>query len=188
MHVEEAAVTGAMLEAYNFTGITTLADISGGNGSVITAILKKYPAMQGNIFDLPRVMERTKANLKVAGIEGRCQIVQGSFFEAVPPGADDYLMRHIIHDWDDDKSLTILRNCRQAVGNVGKLLVVEGVVPPGNEPSVSRFFDLAMMVLPGGMERTEDKYRQLFDVGGFKLKRIVPTKTWISVIEGQAEG
>ena len=177
--------TGAMLEAYDFTGIKTLADIGGGNGSVITAILKKYPAMQGIIFDLSGVMERTKANLKVAGLEGRCRIVPGNFFQAVPPGADAYLMRHIIHDWDDDKSLTILRNCRQAMDKGGNLLVVEGVVPPGNEPSVSKFFDLAMMVSPGGMERTEEEYRQLFEAGGFTLKRIVSTQTWISVIEGE---
>jgi hypothetical protein len=177
--------TGAMLEAYDFTGIKTLADIGGGNGSVITAILKKYPAMQGIIFDLSGVMERTKANLKVAGLEGRCRIVPGNFFQAVPPGADAYLMRHIIHDWDDDKSLAILRNCRQAMDKGDKLLVVEGVVPPGNEPSVSKFFDLAMMVSPGGMERTEDEYRQMFEAGGFRLKRIVPTKTWISVLEGE---
>jgi SAM-dependent methyltransferase len=177
--------TGAMLEAYDFTGIKTLADIGGGNGSVITAILKKYPAMQGIIFDLSGVMERTKANLKVAGLEGRCRIVPGNFFQAVPPGADAYLMRHIIHDWDDDNSLAILRNCRQAMDKGGKLLVVEGVVPPGNEPSVSKFFDLAMMVSPGGMERTEDEYRQLFEAGGFTLKRIVSTQTWISVIEGE---
>jgi hypothetical protein len=177
--------TGAMLEAYDFTGINVVADIGGGNGSVITAILNKYPAMQGILFDLPGVMERTKANLTTAGLEGRCRVLTGSFFEAVPPGADAYLMRHIIHDWDDEKSLTILRNCRQAMGNGDKLLVVEGVVPPGNEPSVSKFFDLAMMVLPGGMERTEEEYRQLFDAGGFRIKRIVPTKTWISVIEGE---
>ncbi|HKM54973.1 MAG TPA: methyltransferase [Isosphaeraceae bacterium] len=93
-------------------------------------------------------------------------------------------MRHIIHDWDDEKSITILKNCRKAMGRNGKLLVVEGVVPPGNEPSVSKFFDLAMMVLPGGMERTEEEYRQLYQAAGFRLTRIVPTKTWISVIEG----
>jgi len=176
--------TEAMLEAYDFTGIGTLADIGGGNGSVITAILRRYPAMQGILFDVPGVVERTKANIEAAGLEGRCQVVAGSFFEAVPPGADTYLMRHIIHDWDDEKSITILRNCGQAMGNGGKLLVVEGVVPPGNEPSVSKFFDLAMMALPGGMERTEEEYRQLFEAAGFQLTRIVPTRTWVSVLEG----
>jgi SAM-dependent methyltransferase len=179
--------TEAMLEAYDFSGIKTLADIGGGNGSVITVILKKYPAMHGIIFDLPAVVERTKANLLAAGLEGRCQVVAGSFFETVPAGADAYLMRHIIHDWEDDKSLVILRNCRRALGQGGKLLVVEGVVPSGNEPSVSKFFDLAMMVLPGGMERTEQEYRQLFEAAGFQMTRTVPTRTWVSVIEGEAK-
>jgi hypothetical protein len=178
--------TEAMLEAYEFAGIGRLADIGGGNGSVITAILRRYPAIQGILFDLAGVVKRANANIEAAGLEGRCQVMAGNFFEAVPAGADAYLMRHIIHDWDDDKSLTILRNCRQAMGQGGKLLVVEGVVPPGNEPSVSKFFDLAMMVLPGGMERTEDEYRQLFEAAGFWPTRIVPTRTWVSVIEGEA--
>jgi hypothetical protein len=176
--------TEAMLEAYDFTGIKRLADIGGGNGSVITAILKKYPAMQGILFDLPGVVERAKANIEAAGLKGRCQVVAGNVFEGVPAGADAYLMRHIIHDWDDDESLTILRNCRQAMSQGGKLLVVEGVVPHGNEPSISKFFDLAMMVLPGGMERTEEEYRQLFEAAGFRLTEIVPTRTWVNVIVG----
>jgi hypothetical protein len=175
--------TEAMLEAYDFTGIKTLADIGGGNGSVLTAVLQKYSAIKGILFDLPGVVERAKANLQAAGLEDRCQVVAGNIFEAVPAGADAYLMRHIIHDWDDDKSLTILRNCRKAMGMDGKLLVVEGIVPPGNEPSVSKFFDLAMMVLPGGMERTEVECRELFEASGFRLTRIVPTRTWVSVLE-----
>src|SRR6516162_2928886 len=176
--------TEAMLEAYDFTGIGTLADIGGGNGSVLMAILRRYPAMHSILFDLPAVSERAKANLEAAGVEGRCLVLDGSFFESVPLGADAYLMRHIIHDWDDDKSLTILRNCRRAMGQSGKLLIVEGVVPPGNEPSVSKFFDLAMMALPGGMERTEEEYRRLLEATGFRLNRVVPTRTWVSVIEG----
>jgi hypothetical protein len=139
--------------------------------------------MHSILFDLPAVSERAKANLEAAGLEGRCAVQAGNFFESVPPGADAYLMRHIIHDWDDEKSITILRNCRRAMGQGGKLLIVEGVVPPGNEPSVSKFFDLAMMALPGGMERTEDEYRQLFEAAGFQLTRIVPTRTWVNVIE-----
>ncbi|MBL8796931.1 MAG: methyltransferase [Planctomycetia bacterium] len=177
--------TAAMLDAYDFSDIGTLADIGGGNGSVLTAILQKYPAMQGILFDLPGVVERARANLEASGLSDRCRVVGGNFFEAVPPGADAYLMRHIIHDWDDEKSLTILRNCRKAMGGAEKLLVVEGVVLPDNQPSISKFFDLAMMVLPGGMERTEDEYRRLSEAAGFRLTRIVPTKTWISVIEGE---
>ena len=178
--------TEAMLEAYDFTGLGTLADIGGGNGSVLTAILRRHPAMHSILFDLPAVSERAKANLEAAGLEGRCSVLAGNFFVSVPPGADAYLMRHIIHDWDDDKSITILRNCRRAMGQGGKLLIVEGVVPPGNEPSVSKFFDLAMMALPGGMERTEEEYRQLVEAAGFQLTRIVPTRTWVSVLEGEA--
>jgi hypothetical protein len=94
-------------------------------------------------------------------------------------------MRHIIHDWDDAQSLTILKHCRKAMGERGRLLLVEGIVPPGNGPSISKFFDLAMMVLPGGMERTEEEYRRLFEAAGFRLSRIVPTNAWISVIEGE---
>jgi ubiquinone/menaquinone biosynthesis C-methylase UbiE len=177
--------TEAMLEVYDFTGMGTLADIGGGNGSVLTAILKKHPTMQGILFDLPGVVGRAKANIESIGLESRCQLVVGNFFENVPAGADAYLLRHIIHDWDDDKSITILRNCRRAMGQRGKLLVVEGVVPNGNEPSVSKFFDMAMMVLPGGMERTGEEYRLLFEAAGFRLTRIVETRTWVSVIEGE---
>lgn len=177
--------TAAMLDAYDFGGIDTLADIGGGNGSVLTAVLQKYPQMQGILYDLPTVAERTKAIIDAAGLASRCQVIAGSFFEFVPAGADAYLMRHIIHDWDDEKSITILKNCRQAMGKDGRLLLVEGIVPTGNEPSVSKFYDLAMMVLPGGMERTEDEYRRLYEVAGFQLTRIVPTSSWVSVIEGR---
>lgn len=176
--------TAAMLDAYDFSGIGTLADIGGGNGSVLTAVLKQYQNMQGILFDMSAVVERANANIEATGLGNRCRVVAGNFFESVPPGADAYLMRHIIHDWDDEKSLTILRNCREEMKKGGRLLVVEGVVPPGNEPSISKFFDLAMMVLPGGMERTEEEYRRLYEGAGFHLVRIVPTRTWISVIEG----
>ena len=178
--------TAAMLDAYDFSGVGVLADVGGGNGSVLTAVLQKYPAMRGILFDLPGVVARAKTNIEAAGLEGRCQVVAGNFFEGVPAGADAYLLRHIIHDWDDDRAITILRNGRRALGQGGKLLVVEGVVPPGNEPSVSKFFDLAMMVLPGGMERTQEEYRQLLEAAGFRLTRIVPTRTWVSVMEGEA--
>lgn len=177
--------TAAMLDAYDFTGIGTLADIGGGNGSVLTAVLAKYPTMQGVLYDLPGVVERARSTIEAAGLGNRCQVVAGNFFDAVPSGADAYLLRHIIHDWDDVQSVTILRNCRTAMSDAGKLVIVEGLVPPGNEPSISKFFDLAMMVLPGGMERTEEEYRRLYEGAGFRLTCIVPTRMWISVIEGE---
>jgi hypothetical protein len=178
--------TQAVLDAFDFTGIKTLADIGGGNGSVLTAILTRYPAIQGILFDLPAVVERARPKIEAAGLAGRCRLVAGNFFDGVPAGADAYLMRHIIHDWDDDRCLTILGHCRREMSEGAKLLVVEGVIPPGNEPSVTKFFDLAMLVLPGGMERTQEEFERLFTAAGFGLTRVVPTSMWVSVLEGQA--
>jgi hypothetical protein len=177
--------TAAMLEAYDFSHIGVLADVGGGNGSLLSAVLKQYPQMRGILYDLPGVIGRAKANLQAAGLDARCQAIGGSFFESMPTGADAYLMRHIIHDWDDEKALTILRNIHRAMRPGGKLLLVEGVVPPGNEPSFTKLLDLTMLVIPGGKERTELEYRQLFEAGGFRLSRIVPTRAEVSVIEGE---
>jgi hypothetical protein len=176
--------TAAMLDAYVFLGITVLADLGGGNGSLLTGVLKKYPAMRGILYDMPQVTERARANLQAAGLADRCQVIGGSFFESVPRGADAYLMRHIIHDWDDEEATKILGNVHRAMGDGGRLLVVEGVVAPGNEPSFTKLLDLTMLTIPGGKERTEDEFRKLFESGGFRLSRIVPTKGEVSVIEG----
>ena len=176
--------TGAILDAYDFSGINVIADIGGGNGSKITAILQKHPEMRGILFDLPHVVERARPHIEAAGLSDRCQLVDGDFFQSVPSGADAYVMRHIIHDWDDEKSLTILRNC-QAIMSPGKrLLLIESVIPPGNDPFMGKFLDLTMMLIPGGKERTEEEYRELYDKAGFDLVRIVPTNTEVSVIEG----
>jgi hypothetical protein len=144
--------------------------------------------MRGILFDLPHVAERARNNMDAAGLLQRCEIVGGNFFESVPAGADAYMMRHIIHDWDDEKSLAILRNCRAAMSDEGKLLVVESVIPPGNEPFGGKFLDLVMLLIPGGKERTEEEYRALFHQAGFELSRIVPTDGEISVIEGVKRG
>jgi len=176
--------TAAMLDAYDFSGIRVLADIGGGNGSVLTTILKKHPDMWGILFDLPGVAERAKANTQAAGVADRCQVIGGSFFESVPKGADAYLLRHIIHDWDDEKSAKILKNIHQAMGKDGRLLVVESIIPSGNDPSFGKLLDLAMLVIPGGEERTEQEYRSLYKAAGFRLTRILPTKADVSVIEG----
>jgi hypothetical protein len=130
-------------------------------------------------------VERAKANIHAAGLSDRCQVLGGSFFEAVPTGADAYLMRHIIHDWDDQKATTILKNVHQALGRDGRLLVVEGVIPPGNEPCFGKLLDLTMLTIPGGKERTEPEYRELFQTAGFQLTQIVDTKAEVSVIEGK---
>jgi hypothetical protein len=177
--------TAAMLDAYDFTGIGTLADIGGGNGSLLTSVLQKYPAMRGLLFDLEGVTARATERVRAAGLADRCEIKSGSFFESVPAGADAYLMRHIIHDWDDERASLILRNIHQAMGPESRLLLVEMIIPPGNEPSFGKLLDLTMLVLPGGKERTEEEYRRLYADCGFELTRIVPTDSEISVIEGR---
>lgn len=176
--------TGAILDAYDFSGIDVLADIGGGNGSKITAILQRYPRLRGILFDLPHVVQRARPNVESAGIIDRCQLVSGDFFQSVPRGADVYLMRHIIHDWDDEKSLTILQNCHEVMTPGSKLLLVESVIPPGNDPFMGKFLDLTMMLIPGGKERTEEEYRELYDRAGYDLVRVVPTSTEVSVVEG----
>lgn len=175
--------TAAMLEAYDLGGVGTLVDVGGGNGSLLIGALQRYPAMRGILFDRPDVVERARGNLEAAGVAGRCATVGGSFFESVPEGGDAYLLRHIIHDWDDARSLTILRNCRRAMGPGGRLLIVESVIAPGNAPSFAKLLDMNMLVLPGGLERTEAQYRNLLSEAGFRLERVVPTRTEVGVIE-----
>ncbi len=176
--------TSAMTDVYDFSAFGTLADVGGGNGSLLTTVLQKHPALRGMLYDLPGVTERAKVSLQAAGVADRCQVIGGSFFESVPSGADAYLMRHILHDWDDEKATTILRNIHRAMKPDGRLLVIEGVIAPGNEPSFGKLLDLTMLVIPGGKERTEAEFRELFRAGGFELSQIVPTAAEVCVIEG----
>lgn len=177
--------TAAMLDAYDFSGIRVLADIGGGNGSLIGSLLKRYPELRGILFDLGHVVGRAQENLKAYGVDDRCSVLEGSFFEAIPAGADAYLFRHIIHDWTDEQSIQILSNCRKVIPDTGKLLIIEAVVPEGNEPSLAKDFDMAMMAFPGGVERTEEEYRFLLGKSGFKLSSVTPTASSISVVEGK---
>jgi len=177
--------TAAMLDAYDFTGIDVLADIGGGNGSLISAVLARYPKMKGLLFDLGHVAGRAKDNLKAAGLADRCTVIEGSFFETIPSGADAYLFRHVIHDWTDKQSIEILGHCRKVIPANGKLLIVDCVVPTGNAPSIAKDFDITMLAFPGGQERTEAEFRSLLKASGFELKSITPTTTMISVVEGR---
>jgi hypothetical protein len=177
--------TAAMLDAYDFTGINVLADIGGGNGSLISAVLARYPNMKGILFDLGHVIGRAKEHLQAAGLAGRCSVVEGSFFESIPAGADACLLRHIIHDWTDEQSIRILGHCRKAIPPNGKLLIADCVVPAGNAPSLSKDMDITMLTFPGGQERTEAEFRSLLKASGFELKSVTPTTTMISVVEAK---
>ena len=174
--------TGEMLDAFDFGSFSTLADIGGGNGSMLSAILHRYPKLRGILFDMPGVIARSKEHLPRLGIADRCETAAGSFFEEVPAGADAYILRHIIHDWDDARARKILETCRQAMPSHAKLLLVESVIPAGNGPSFGKLLDIAMLALVGGKERTEDEYRELLASAGLKLERIVPTRGEMSVL------
>jgi hypothetical protein len=177
-----ATVIPAVLDVYDFSHIGTLADIAGGHGFVITAILQKYPDMKGILFDLPQVVTGAKERVEKLGLTDRMQVIAGDFWQAVPP-ANAYVMKHIIHDWDDEKALKILSNCSVHLRSGGKIILLESVIPSGNAPHVGKWSDIEMFMGPGGRERTELEYRELFRRGGFKLNRIVPTKSPLSVIE-----
>jgi SAM-dependent methyltransferase len=172
-----------MLDAYDFSAFADVVDVGGGNGSLLTAILKRHPQMRGVLFDLPRVVERAQPAIEAAGLGERCRVVGGSFLESVPLGADIYVLRHVVHDWRDEDAAAILRNCRNAMKPEGRVLVVEIVVPAGNDPSFAKWMDL-MMITYGGKERSEKQYRELFAQAGLSLTRIVATKDVISVVEG----
>jgi hypothetical protein len=175
--------TEQMLAAYDFAGIGTLCDVGGGNGSTLLGILHQRTSIRGILFDLPHVIARAKANVERATLGERCELRSGSFFDFVPAGADAYLLRHIIHDWDDELSVKILSNCRQQLSPHARVLVVESVIRPGNDFAFSKWLDLTMLVIPEGKERTEQQYEALFAAAGLRLDRIVPTAGEISIVE-----
>jgi hypothetical protein len=177
-----------MLEVYDFGAVATLADVGGGNGAALARILQRYPGMRGVLFDLPGVVEHAAPALAGAGVSARCRAVGGSFLEPgmLPAGADAYLLRHVLHNWDDEHALAILRNLRGVMGAGARLLVVERIVPPGDGPSPAKLMDLTMLVIHGGAERTEDEFRRLFEAAGLRPGRVVPTAAEVSVIEAEA--
>ena len=174
----------ALHAAYSFEGINTIVDVGGGHGGLITSILKRNPNMQGILFDSPQVVAGAKSKIAESGIGDRCQIVGGDFFQSVPEGADAIIMKWIIHDWNDEQSVAIMKNCHRALPENGKLILVEAVIPPGDEMHFAKFIDLNMLVMTGGRERTEEEFRQLYEEAGFRLTRVVPTESPFSVIEG----
>ncbi len=182
MMVHGIAETEPMLDAYDFSGFSTVVDVGGGNGRMLAAILNRHPGVEGILFDLPAVAERSGTIISGLGLSERCRIVGGDFFTSVP-AADAYVLRHVIHDWDDEDAATILRNCRDAMNPGGRILLVETVIPALNEPCFGKWLDL-MMLLVGGRERTEEQYRRLFRQAGLTLNRVVPTAHEVSVIEG----
>ena len=170
------AIAQAVAATYDFSRFNMIVDVGGAQGSLISTILRSYPHLKGILFDLPEVIAAVNVDEKI-------QPIAGNFFESVPSGGDGYLMRWIIHDWNDEKSSIILKNCHRAMPDQGKLLLVESIIPSGNEPSPAKFIDMIMLLLTGGRERTEAEYRSLLRSNGFELTRVIPAPSMVSIIE-----
>jgi len=183
------ATAAAIAAAYDFTGLGTLVDVGGGNGALLIGILGANPELHGIVFDRPEPAERAKKKLAEAGLESRCQVVAGDFFESVPSGGDAYILKHVIHDWDDEKAVAILKRCHRAMKPGAKLLIAEGVYPPRIDRSLegrgAAANDVNMLVATGGRQRSEAEFRSLYEAAGFALTRIVETPARLAVIEGK---
>jgi SAM-dependent methyltransferase len=175
----------AVLMAYDFSGISSIVDVGGGEGELLRRILEFSPQMKGVIFDLPTIMETANQAGNHDAIGARVSYIGGDFFEFVPEGADAYLLCNVVHDWDDNHAVTVLRNCRNAMTQSGKVLLVEMVVPDKNCPSFSKLLDLNMLVMTGGRERTKAEFAALLDAADYKLTRIIPTMAPQSIIEAK---
>jgi hypothetical protein len=178
-----AAENAAIVSAYDFSKAATIVDVGGGQGSLLAAILAANPKSQGTLFDMPHVIATASIILEKAGVAGRCELVAGTFFQSIPTGRDIYVIKKVIHDWDDKQATAILRTIRAAIPDGGRLLLMEPVIAPGNEPSYAKLLDLLMLVYPGGRERTEAEHRELLGGAGFSLQRAVPTASPITILE-----
>lgn len=180
----------AVTSAYDFSSFGRVVDVGGGNGALLIGILRANPGVRGIVFDQPHVTVRAREQIAAAGLTDRCEVIGGSFFERVPSGADAYLLKHVIHDWNDERATAILSKCRAAMPSTAKLLIVEGVYPVRIDRSLesrgAAANDVNMLVCTGGRQRSEAEFRDLFAASGFRLTRLVPTPAPVCVIEGEA--
>ena len=174
----------AIIDAYDFSDIDTLTDVGGGLGVLMAEILSANPHMKGVIADTPAVIKEADQYIRTLDMQKRCQAIPCDFFKNIPPGSDACLMSNILHDWPDEKCQVILENCHRAMKPGSKLLIVEIMIPCGNEPSVAKLLDLEMLVITGGRERTKDEFYQLLESSGFRFSRIIPTQGGVCIIEG----
>jgi hypothetical protein len=175
----------AVATSYDFAGAGLVVDVGGGQGGLLTAILEANPGVNGIVLDLPHVAAMARQQLQARGLASRCRAEAGDFFREVPGGGDLYLLRKVIHDWDDERARVLLRCCRAAMTEAARLIVVETVVPAGNEPAYAKLLDLLMLVYAGGRERTEAEYRELLRSTGFSPMRLVSTASAVSLLEAK---
>jgi hypothetical protein len=181
-----ASDTASILAACDFSGLGTLVDVGGGQGSLLLAILEVNPGLRGVLFDQPSVVEAARERIRSAGLDERCELVGGDFFEAVPAGADAYLVKNVLWDWDDDRAVEILRNCRRAMPAQARLLALEALIPPGDQYSFNKLVDLNLLVLGGGGRgRSQAQVESLFEAAELEIARVIPTRGRLTVVEGR---
>jgi hypothetical protein len=175
----------AVAAAYDFSRFATIVDVGGASGNMLGHILKRHARPRGVLFDRPYVVTDAPALLRAHGVEDRVSIEHGDFFDSVPEGGDAYILSHIIHDWNEDQCLTILRNCRTAMKPGARLLIVEFVLPEGDTPHFGKIVDMVMLTIPGGEERTSAEYAVLLAAAGLKMTRVFPTASDVSIVEAE---
>ncbi len=183
MSANAVARYASVAGSYDFSGIKKLVDVGGGHGALMERILKATPGLRGAVYDQPAVVTGAAKRMSAAGLADRCEAIGGDMFQDAP-AADAHMASLVLHDWDDDRCVAILRNCHRACAPGGRFLIVEMVTPGPNEPSFAKMLDMQMLALAGGRERTEPEYAALFDRAGYRLNRVVPTQGPVSVIEG----
>jgi len=181
--IKAASSHSVILSDYDFKGINSITDVGGGIGVLMLDILKANPLMNGAVADIPSVIKLTKEKIRLHGFEDRCQAVECDFFKNIPSNSDLYILSNILHDWTDEKCKIILQNLYNAMSVESKLLVVEMIIPQGNEPAIAKLLDLEMMVTTGGSERTESEFVDLFSSSGFKISKILRNNNEVCLIE-----
>jgi hypothetical protein len=179
-------VAEAVVETCDFGRFCRVVDVGGGEGVLLAHILGAHPAMGGVLFDLPHVVVGAAPVLNAAGVGERCEVVAGDFFRGVPEGGDGYVLKGVLHDWDDAAAVAILRACHRAIAPGGAVMIIERLVAPPNEGADTKFSDLNMLVVPGGRERTQDEFEALLAAAGFRLSQVIATGTRMSLLQAVA--
>ena len=177
-----APYNAAVAAICDCSGVSTLVDVGGGEGSLLVTLLRSNPSLRGVLYDREPVIERARARLGEAGMGERCNLAAGDFFESVPAGGDAYIIKNVLHDWDDERATRLLSNCRAVMAPEARLWIVEMIIPPGNNPVLGKLLDMHMLLI-GGRNRTESDFRVLLGSAGFRLNRIIPTAAPVSVVE-----
>ena len=174
----------AILDTYDFSGVKKVVDIGGGRGKLLASLLEKYPSMNGILLDLPMALDSAKRLIDQEDLSERCELVPGDFFTPFSLSGDVYILKSVIHNWNDEQAISILKNCQGSMNKESRLLIIERIIPPGNEPSPAKIMDIVTLVNLGGQERTLSEYEELLRSSGFKLNRVVSTNSAMSIIEG----